>query len=71
MGRVSDEGQAASGLGARLLLGLMPIAGGLVGFRSVVGFWMLLLGIAVAALDVKPVLAWVCNRRCAPHVFNT
>jgi len=49
----------------------MPIAGGLVGFRSVVGFWMLLLGIAVAALDVKPVLAWVCNRRCAPHVFNT
>lgn len=49
--------------GVRLLLGLMLMAGGVFGFLPVLGFWMLPLGIAVAALDVKPILAWFRNRR--------
>ena len=44
--------------GARLLLGLVLLAGGLVGFLPVVGFWMIPLGIAVAALDLKPLYRW-------------
>jgi len=42
--------------GARLVLGLLLIVGGVLGFLPVLGFWMIPLGIAVAALDVKPVL---------------
>jgi hypothetical protein len=48
--------------GVRLLLGLLLIAGGVLGFLPVLGFWMLPLGIAVAALDVKPILSWFRNR---------
>ncbi|SFL22567.1 hypothetical protein SAMN04488036_10736 [Shimia haliotis] len=39
--------------GFRFGLGLLLIAGGLVGFLPVVGFWMLPLGVAVAAMDVR------------------
>ncbi len=42
--------------GARLVLGIVLILMGLVGFLPVVGFWMIPLGVAVAALDVKPLL---------------
>ncbi|MDW4498507.1 hypothetical protein R5H30_10985 [Sulfitobacter sp. D35] len=42
--------------GARLLLGLLLIVGGFFGFLPILGFWMIPLGVAVAALDVKP--AW-------------
>ena len=49
--------------GMRLLLGLLLIAGGVLGFLPVLGFWMLPLGIAVAALDVKPIVNWVRNRQ--------
>lgn len=45
--------------GARLLLGILLMAGGLVGFLPIVGFWMLPLGIAVAALDIKPLYHWL------------
>ena len=48
--------------GTRLLFGLVLIAGGLVGFLPVLGFWMVPLGIAVAALDVKPVVRWLKQR---------
>ena len=45
--------------GLRLVLGLLLIVGGLFGFLPVLGFWMIPLGIAVAALDVKPLWrAW-------------
>lgn len=40
--------------GARLLLGLLLIAGGILGFLPVLGFWMLPLGVAFVALDVPP-----------------
>ena len=49
--------------GLRLLVGLVLIGFGLLGFLPVIGFWMLPLGIAVAALDVKPLLAWLRRRQ--------
>ena len=45
--------------GLRLVAGLVLIVGGVFGFLPVLGFWMIPLGIAVAALDVKPLWrAW-------------
>lgn len=45
--------------GLRLLLGILLIMGGLVGFLPVFGFWMIPLGLAVAALDIKPLYRWI------------
>ena len=39
--------------GLRLPLGLLLMVGGVFGILPVLGFWMLPLGVAVAALDVK------------------
>jgi hypothetical protein len=33
------------------------IAGGTLGFLPILGFWMIPLGIGVASLDVKPLMA--------------
>ena len=43
--------------GVRTLLGLCLVAGGIVGFLPVLGFWMIPLGVLVIGLDVKPVLS--------------
>ncbi|WP_237220152.1 hypothetical protein [Salipiger sp. CCB-MM3] len=40
--------------GLRLVLGLLLICGGVLGFLPVLGFWMIPLGFAVAMLDVMP-----------------
>ena len=40
--------------GFRLVLGLVLVCGGIFGFPPVLGFWMIPLGIAVAALDIRP-----------------
>lgn len=40
--------------GLRLALGLVLIGGGVLGFLPVLGFWMLPLGVMVAALDIMP-----------------
>lgn len=48
--------------GLRLVLGLILIAGGVLGFLPVLGFWMLPLGIAVAALDIKPIFRAIRDR---------
>lgn len=40
--------------GLRLVAGLLLIVGGVFGFLPVLGFWMIPLGVAVAALDVMP-----------------
>jgi len=40
--------------GLRLLLGLFLIGGGILGFLPILGFWMIPLGIAVSALDIRP-----------------
>ncbi len=44
--------------GLRLLLGLALIAGGVLGFLPILGFWMIPLGLAVAALDIRPLWRW-------------
>jgi hypothetical protein len=43
--------------GTRLPAGIVLIAGGTLGFLPVLGFWMIPLGVGVAALDVKPLMA--------------
>ncbi len=48
--------------GARLLVGLVLMLGGVFGFLPIVGFWMIPLGIAVAALDVKPFCRWSAKK---------
>lgn len=49
--------------GTRLLAGIVLIAGGLLGFLPVLGFWMVPLGLAVAALDVVPILRRLKRRK--------
>lgn len=40
--------------GLRLVLGVVLMIGGVLGFLPILGFWMIPLGIAVAALDLVP-----------------
>ncbi|MEO1139218.1 MAG: GNAT family N-acetyltransferase [Pseudomonadota bacterium] len=40
--------------GLRLILGIVLIIGGVFGFLPILGFWMIPLGVAVAALDIRP-----------------
>jgi hypothetical protein len=49
--------------GTRLPVGIVLIAGGTLGFLPVLGFWMIPLGMGVAALDVKPMWRWARERR--------
>ncbi|MDJ0994821.1 MAG: hypothetical protein QNI90_14690 [Dinoroseobacter sp.] len=49
--------------GFRWLAGLLLILGGVLGFLPVLGFWMIPLGLAVAALDVAPLRRWWRARR--------
>lgn len=44
--------------GLRLVLGLLLILGGVLGFLPILGFWMIPLGIAVAALDIELWRRW-------------
>ena len=39
--------------GARTLLGLLLIVGGVFGFLPILGFWMIPLGIAIVSLDLR------------------
>ena len=48
--------------GARLILGLLLIIGGIFGVLPVLGFWMIPLGLAVAALDIRPLMQWLRRR---------
>lgn len=43
----------------RIPLGLLLIAGGLVGFLPVLGFWMIPLGLLVLAIDIPLMRPWV------------
>jgi hypothetical protein len=49
--------------GLRLVLGLLLIVGGILGFLPILGFWMIPLGVAVAALDVIPLWRWLTRPR--------
>lgn len=44
--------------GARTLLGVVLMVGGVFGFLPILGFWMIPLGIAVILLDVAVVRRW-------------
>lgn len=48
--------------GLRLVVGLLVMTGGVFGFLPVVGFWMIPLGLAIAALDVAPLWRWLRGR---------
>ncbi len=49
--------------GLRLPLGIVLIFLGFLGFLPVLGFWMIPLGFAIAALGMRPVRQWWRNRR--------
>ena len=42
--------------GLRLVVGLIVTVLGLFGFLPILGFWMIPLGIAIASLDVRPLM---------------
>ena len=48
--------------GLRLVVGLIVRVGGVFGFLPVLGFWMIPLGLAIAALDVVPLWRWLRGR---------
>lgn len=54
-------------VGVRAGLGILAIAGGVLGFLPIVGFWMFPLGIALIALDIPPfrrrVLSWLARQQ--------
>ncbi len=49
--------------GARTLLGLLLIVGGVFGFLPILGFWMIPLGVGVILLDVALVRRWRRGRQ--------
>jgi hypothetical protein len=49
--------------GLRLLVGVLFMLGGVFGFLPILGFWMIPLGAAIAALDVMPIIRWFRGRR--------
>jgi hypothetical protein len=52
--------------GLRSVIGLLLMAGGVLGFLPLLGFWMLPIGLAFIALDIPPLrrrlLAWLKRR---------
>ncbi len=58
--------------GLRLILGILLIVGGTFGFLPILGFWMIPLGIGVAALDVMPLYRRLRGRAAArkPKTFT-
>lgn len=54
-------------VGVRAGLGILAIAGGVLGFLPVIGFWMVPLGVVLIALDIPPfrrrVLNWLARQQ--------
>jgi len=48
--------------GLRLVVGLLLMVMGVFGFLPVLGFWMIPLGAAIAALDFKPIWKKLARR---------
>ena len=48
--------------GARTLIGVLLMVGGVFGFLPILGFWMFPLGLAFAALDIPPARRWLDRR---------
>jgi hypothetical protein len=49
--------------GLRLLLGIVLMIGGVFAVLPVLGLWMLPLGFAVAALDIRSIRQWLQRRK--------
>ena len=49
--------------GYRLLLGVLLIIGGVLGFLPILGFWMIPFGVAVAAMDIQPFRQFLVSLR--------
>lgn len=64
--RAVEWGDRRVPVGLRSLVGLLLMAGGVLGFLPVLGFWMLPMGAAFIALDIPPLrrrlLAWLQRR---------
>ena len=43
---------------ARIVLGVLLIVGGILGFLPIVGFWMIPLGLLVLSVDIPVVRRW-------------
>jgi len=72
MGRALDRARKPGAVWVRVPLALALMAGGVVGFLPILGFWMIPLGLALLALDVPflrgplaRLLAFI-NRKLAP-----
>lgn len=73
MARALDRARKPGAVWVRAPLALALMAGGVVGFLPVLGFWMIPLGLALLALDVPflrsplaRLLAFI-NRKLAPN----
>ena len=42
--------------GARTIVGLLVLSGGMLGFLPILGFWMIPLGLAIISLDFRPMI---------------
>ena len=63
MRRAVEWGDRRVPTGLRSVLGLLLMAGGVLGFLPLLGFWMLPIGLAFIALDIPPL-----RRRLAPAI---
>jgi hypothetical protein len=61
--------------GVRSVLGVLLMAGGVLGFLPLLGFWMLPIGLAFIALDIPPLrrrlLTWLKRRDRRPAAAET
>ena len=64
--RAVEWGDRRVPIGLRAVVGLLLMAGGVLGFLPVLGFWMLPAGASFIALDIPPLrrrlLAWLRRR---------
>ena len=69
--RAVEWGERRVPPGVRSLVGLLCVAGGVVGFLPILGFWMLPVGLALIALDIPPLrrrlLAWARRHDAADN----
>lgn len=67
MRRTYEWGQDNIWFGLRSILGLVFIAGGILGFLPVLGFWMIPLGLVLISLDIPPLRRWLRSRLHEPR----
>ena len=75
MRRAVEWGERRVPTGWRSVVGLLLMAGGVLGFLPLLGFWMLPIGLAFIALDIPPLrrrfLPWLKRRDRRPAAAET